>query len=207
MNDEADVLEFVKVTALRVSTTTRATTVQTAGAGAEGDDAGSESFDDVELVQPLGSMVSPELTDTTEAIAVRRGDELVALFLIDKGLPAQSVERGEHRLHGVGANSRTTMVRLRADGSIDVTSSNNGAVNINAHGTGEVVINGGTLKLARVTDPVRVGTLVGTAGPYPVSFTFTPQDADGVAGVPATGPTVTLGGVVSNAGGASRAKG
>lgn len=204
MNDE---IEFVKVTALRVSTSTRATTLQAVGAGAEGDDAGSESFDDVELVQPLGSMVSPELTDTTEAIAVRRGDELVALFVVDKGLPAQTVERGEHRLHGVGANSRTTMVRLRADGSIDITSSNNGAVNINAHGTGDVVINGGTLKLARVTDPVRVGTLAGTAGPYPVNFTFTPLDANGTPGTPVAGLTPTLSGVVSNAGGASRAKG
>lgn len=204
MNDE---IEFVKVTALEVSTSTRAMTAQASGAGAEGDDNDAERFDRVEVVQPIGLMANPALTDTTEAVAVRRGDELVALFLIDKGRPAQAVESGESRMHGVGGNNQTTVIRLRASGAIEITSSNNGAVNITANGTGDVVINGGSLKLARVTDPVRIGTLAGTAGPYPVNFTFTPHDADGVAGTPAVGLTPTLAGVVSNAGGASRAKG
>jgi hypothetical protein len=69
-----------------------------------------------------------------------------------------------------------------------------------------VVINGGTLKVARVTDPVRIGTLTAVAGPYPVTFTTTLQDADGVPGAPVVGPTATLSGVISNAGGAARTK-
>lgn len=202
-----DALEFVKVTAVAVSSTSRAMTAQTAGAGAEGDDNGAERFDGVEVLQPLGVMSSPILTDTTEAVAVRRGDELVALFLIDKGRSAQAVESGETRLHGAGTNNQTTVIRLRADGSIDITSANNGAVNITAHGTGDVVVNGGSLKIARVTDPVRIGTLTGTAGPYPVVFSTTLVDADGTPGAPTVGNTATLSGVVSNAGGASRAKG
>ncbi len=203
----SDSLEFVKVTAVAVSTSTRAVTMQAAGAGAEGDDNDAERFDDVEVVQPLGVVASPILTDTTQAVAVRHGDELVALFIVDKGRSAQSVESGETRIYGAGTNNQTTVIRLRASGAIEITSANNGAINITANGTGDVVVNGGSLKLARVTDPVRVGTLAGTAGPYPVNFTFTPLDADGVAGTPVVGLTPTLSGVVSNAGGASRAKG
>lgn len=200
-------MEFVKITSVAVSTSTRAVTMQAAGAGAEGDDNDAERFDDVEVVQPLGVLASPILTDTTQAVAVRHGDELVALFIVDKGRSAQAIESGETRLYGAGTNNQTTVIRLRASGAIEITSANNGAINITANGTGDVVVNGGSLKIARVTDPVRIGTLAGTAGPYPVNFTFTPHDADGVAGTPAVGLTPTLAGVVSNAGGASRAKG
>ena len=208
MNEE-DVLTFARVASLRVSSSTRAQTAQLAVGedDADADGAAVERFDDCEVMHPLGEMSSPELTETTEAVCIRRGDELVALFLIDKGRPAQAVEVGEKRLHGVGANNQTTVIRLRANGGIDITSANNGAVNVTAHGTGDVVFNGGSLKLARVTDPVRVGTLSGTAGPYPVVFTFTPADADGAPGSPSVGASATLSGVVSNAGGASRAKG
>lgn len=200
-------MEFVKITSVAVSTSTRAVTMQAAGAGAEGDDNDAERFDDVEVVQPLGVLASPILTDTTQAVAVRHGDELVALFIVDKGRSAQSIESGETRLYGAGANNQTTVIRLRASGAIEITSANNGAINITANGTGDVVVNGGSLKIARVTDPVRIGTITGTAGPYPVVFTTTLVDADGTPGAPTVGNTATLSGVVSNAGGASRAKG
>lgn len=203
----SDALEFVKVTAVAVSTSTRAVTMQAAGAGAEGDDNDAERFDEVEVVQPLGVLANPILTDTTQAVAVRHGDELVALFIVDKGRSAQAIESGETRLYGAGTNNQTTVIRLRASGAIEITSANNGAINITANGTGDVVVNGGSLKLARVTDPVRIGTITGTAGPYPVVFTTTLVDADGTPGAPTVGNTATLSGVVSNAGGASRAKG
>lgn len=203
----SDALEFVKVTSVAVSTSTRAVTMQAAGAGAEGDDNDAERFDEVEVVQPLGVLANPILTDTTQAVAVRHGDELVALFIVDKGRSAQAIESGETRLYGAGTNNQTTVIRLRASGAIEITSANNGAINITANGTGDVVVNGGSLKLARVTDPVRIGTITGTAGPYPVVFTTTLVDADGTPGAPTVGNTATLSGVVSNAGGASRAKG
>ena len=203
----SDSLEFVKVTAVAVSTSTRAVTMQAAGAGAEGDDNDAERFDDVEVVQPLGVVANPILTDTTQAVAVRHGDELVALFIVDKGRSAQAIESGETRLYGAGTNNQTTVIRLRASGAIEITSANNGAINITANGTGDVVVNGGSLKIARVTDPVRIGTITGTAGPYPVVFTTTLVDADGTPGAPTVGNTATLSGVISNAGGASRAKG
>lgn len=200
-------MEFVKVTSVAVSTSTRAVTMQAAGAGAEGDDNDAERFDEVEVVQPLGVLANPILTDTTQAVAVRHGDELVALFIVDKGRSAQAIESGETRLYGAGTNNQTTVIRLRASGAIEITSANNGAINITANGTGDVVVNGGSLKIARVTDPVRIGTVTGTAGPYPVVFTTTLVDADGTPGAPTVGNTATLSGVVSNAGGASRAKG
>ena len=66
----------------------------------------------------------------------------------------------------------------------------------------KIILNGGSLKVARVTDPVRIGTLTGQAGPYTVIFTFTAHDADGNPPTPPGPGGVTLSGVVSNAGGA-----
>lgn len=175
MIDPLDPVEAYKVTALTTSTTRRVVTAQLAGVGSEGDDAAAERFDDAEVVQPCGLMARPALTATTEAIGVRRGDELIALFLIDKGAAVQDVDAGETRLHGAGSSNATTVIRLRADGSIDITSAANGAININAHGVGDVVVNGGTLKVARVTDATTGHThaFALTAGPYPVAGTIT----------------------------------
>lgn len=117
-----DVIEFVKVTAATASTSSRVLTVQAAGVGAEGDDDGAQGFDSVEVAQPAGLMASPSLTATTEAVAVRRGDELVALVLIDKGAAAQSVEAGETRLYGVGSDNSTAVIRLRGVGDVEITS-------------------------------------------------------------------------------------
>ena len=117
-----DVIEFVKVTAATASTSSRVLTVQAAGVGAEGDDDGAQGFDAVEVAQPAGLMASPTLTATTEAVAVRRGDELVALVLIDKGAAAQSVEAGETRLYGVGSDNSTAVIRLRANGDVEIVS-------------------------------------------------------------------------------------
>lgn len=201
----SDALEFVKVTSVAVSTSTRAVTMQAAGAGAEGDDNDAERFDEVEVVQPLGVFASPILTDTTQAVAVRHGDELVALFIVDKGRSAQAIESGETRLYGAGTNNQTTVIRLRASGAIEITSANNGAINITANGTGDVVVNGGTKRVAREEDALNVGTLVATAGPYPVLFTY----VAGAAGVPAAAPPggVALAGVLTTGTGASRFKG
>lgn len=175
MIDPLDPVEAYKVTALTTSTTRRVVTAQLAGVGSEGDDATAERFDDAEVVQPCGLMARPALTATTEAIGVRRGDELIALFLIDKGAAVQNVEAGETRLHGSGTTNATTVIRLRADGSIEITSAANGAININAHGVGDVVVNGGTLKVARVTDATTGHThaFALTAGPYAVAGTIT----------------------------------
>ena len=56
-----------------------------------------------------------------------------------------------------------------------ITSAANGAVRVTANGTGDVVVNGGTLKVARVTDATTGHThaFALTAGPYPVTGTIT----------------------------------
>lgn len=168
-----DGIEFVRVNSVAVSGSTRATTAQVSAGGAEGDDNTAERFDAVEITQPLGLLASPTITSTTEAVCVRRGDEMVALVLIDKGAAAQDVESGETRLHGVGGDNATAVIRLRADGSIEitaatsqtlslnttsaainVTTTTSGAVNITAGGSSDIVLNGGSLKVARATDNV-----------------------------------------------------
>lgn len=200
-----DPIDAFKVLSLATSATRRVLTAQCAGVGSEGADDAAERFDDVEVAQPAGLMASPALTATTEALAVRRGDELIALFLIDKGAAAQALAAGETKLHGVNSTNATTVIHLRADGSIDITSANNGAVNVTAHGTGSVVVNSGTKRVAREEDALNVGTLVATAGPYPVLFTY----VAGTAGAPAVAPPggVALAGVLTTGTGAARFKG
>lgn len=201
-----DGIEFVTVTGVTVSSSSRALTAQAAALGSAGDNNGAERFDGVEVTQPAGLMASPAVTSTAEAVCVRRGDELVALVLIDKGAPAQSVEAGETRLYGVGSDNAAAVIRIRADGAVEVTAKSGRNVNLTVSGGGDVVLAGGSLKVARVTDPVNIGTITAIAGPYPVTFTTALQDANGTPGAPVVGPTATLSGVISNAGGAAHAK-
>lgn len=193
-----DGIEFVKVTAATASTSSRVLTVQAAGVGAEGDDDGAQGFDAVEVAQPAGLMASPSLTATTEAVAVRRGDELVALVLIDKGAPAQSVEAGETRLYGVGSDNSTAVIRLRANGDVEITAKSARAIRLATSGGGDIVLNGGTLKVARVTDAVSVQLTVAEVG--------------GITAPPGGGPctltsgSLTLSGAIGSGGGATNVK-
>ncbi len=193
-----DVIEFVKVTAATASTSSRVLTVQAAGVGAEGDDNGAQGFDSVEVAQPAGIMASPTLTATTEAVAVRRGDELIALVLIDKGAAAQSVEAGETRLYGVGSDNATAVIRLRANGDVEITAKSARAIRLATSGGGDIVLNGGTLKVARVTDAVSVQLTVAEVG--------------GITAPPGGGPctltagSLTLSGTIGSGGGATNVK-
>lgn len=158
-----DVIEFVKVTAATASTSLRVLTVQAAGVGAEGDDDGAQGFDSVEVAQPAGLMASPTLTRTTEAVAVRRGDELVALVLIDKGAPAQSVEAGETRLYGVGSDNATAVIRLRANGDVEIVSKAAQVVKLQAATQAFIRGNDYSTALNTAVDAIKVlNTAVGT---------------------------------------------
>jgi hypothetical protein len=136
-----DTLEFCKVLLLDVSTTSRAITGSVAGAGAEGDDNGAERFDACEAPMPAGLMAVPALTSTTEAVGVRRGDEMVLLCIIDKGAPAQTLESGETRVYGVGSANATAMIRIRANGDVEITPKAGQAVRIGG-GTLSAALNG-----------------------------------------------------------------
>jgi hypothetical protein len=140
-------IEFGKVLGVTVSGNSRATTLQIAATGQEGDDDAAERIDAVEVLQPAGLMAAPSLSATAEAAFIRLGDEVVALALIDKGASSQSVEAGEVRLYGPGSSNASAVVRIRANGSIEITPL--GGVN--------VVLAGGSLSVARATDPVGAG--------------------------------------------------
>lgn len=145
-------IDLATVTRLDADAQRRVITAQIRGAVTDDAPEDAEEHDEVEVLQPAGLLARPELTATTEAAVVMRGDEPVVILLIDKGATAQTPEAGEVRLHGVAAASATAVVRIRANGSIEITA---------ASGQ-DVVVNGGSLKVARDTDPVNRTTAMGT---------------------------------------------
>lgn len=189
-------LDFVKLSRLTVSTARRVLTAQITGAGAAGDDANAETLSAVEVVQPLGLLAYPTLGATTEALIARIGDTAVALGLIDKGGAAQAVEAGEVRLYGPGSQNATATVRIRADGSIEITAKTGVNISLAVDGAGDVVLDGGSLKVARATDPVsvtltalQIGTIIAPPG-----------------GGPCTGGPITITGTVDSGAGAAHVK-
>lgn len=189
-------LDFVKLSRLTVSTARRVLTAQITGAGAAGDDANAETLSAVEVVQPLGLLAYPTLGATTEALIARIGDTAVALGLIDKGGAAQAVEAGEVRLYGPGSQNATAVVRIRADGSIEITAKTGVNISLAVDGAGDVVLDGGSLKVARATDPVsvtltalQIGTIIAPPG-----------------GGPCTGGPITITGTVDSGAGAAHVK-
>jgi hypothetical protein len=194
-------LDFVKLSRFAVSTANRVTTAQITGAGAAGDDSTAETVDACEVVQPLGLMAYPTLGASTEALIARLGDRPVVLAMIDKGRAAQAVEAGEVRLYGPGSSNAAAVIRIRADGSIEVSSLNNTNVTVTASGTGEVRVNGSAVKIAADTDPVDLGAWTFVPGTGGASLTYTPP---GGAPTPITTATAVAGKIAVTA--ARRAK-
>lgn len=80
--------------------------------------------------------------------------------------------------------------------------STDAAVKMTANGgSSDIVLNNGTLEMARDTDPVNAGALSGTAGPWPVLFTH----VDAKTGVTTAGQSVNLTGKITD--GATHIKG
>jgi hypothetical protein len=110
----------------------------------------------------------------------------------------QNLAEGETQLYCVAKDCE---VYLDKNGKLRLVSS-----------TGQdITFNGGTLKVARETDSLDVGTLGPcTAGPYPVTLSYTPTVATGGGntgpGSPLTGPTVAVSGVVAKGTGAPNVK-
>lgn len=199
-------LDFVNISRTIVSTVRRVLTSSILGAGDPGDSASTERVDGCEVIQPLGLFARPVLSATTEAIIARLADSPVILAIIDKGRPAQNVEEGEVRIYGPGSANAAATIRVRADGTIEVTAVDGRNVAINVSGAGDVVLDGGSLKSARVTDPVNVAVITATAGPYPVTFSTALVNASGVPGTPTVGATATISGVIASSGGAAHVK-
>jgi hypothetical protein len=142
-------LDFVKVSRLTVSTVRRVTTVQITGAGAEGADSTAETVSSCEVIQPLGLMAYPTLGTGTEALIARIGDNPVALALIDKTRTAQAVEAGGVKMYGPGDGNAAAVVYIRASGAVEVTSKTNTNVTLTAGGTGIVTMQDGSQAFLR----------------------------------------------------------
>jgi hypothetical protein len=142
---------FLKITRTRLGDRARTLLAQVRGYGSEGADDTAEAQDDVEVVQPLGLFARAVIADGLELLAAEIGDSTLGLAVINKALAALDVEEGETRVYSAGGS--TCRVRLRADGSIDIEAASNKNIRITSAGSGDVVLNGGSLKVARVTDP------------------------------------------------------
>jgi hypothetical protein len=77
------------------------------------------------------------------------------------------------------------------------------------NGTSDVVLNEGTLRVAREMDTLDVCTITGQAGPYPVIFTIINKTKVGnvvVPGTPSVGPSASVTGVIAAGTGAEHVK-
>ena len=209
--------EFLKVTLLTPSTERRVVTAQLRGMGEDGDDNGAEPFEDAEVLNPVGFITRPALTDTTEALGLRRGDEMVVAAIVDKGQNAVNIETGETRVQGCGTSNQSAEIRIRASGAITVASTGSGEITITSAGaititsaTGtnlnltagtNVVMNSGTRHVARESDRVDAtvamaawitsvtAALNGILGPGTIT---SPASFGAVAGYPAAGSATVL---------------
>jgi hypothetical protein len=127
----------------------RVLTASIVGSGNAGDDASAERVDNCEVVQPLGLFARPVLTALTEGVVARLADRPLILAMIDKGRAPQAVEEGETRLYGVGGDNAAAVVRLRADGSIEVTSLSDLNISLTAGGAGIVRFQDGSQAFLR----------------------------------------------------------
>jgi hypothetical protein len=112
----------------------------------------SEPYDDAELLQPMGLICRPVRSDTLQALVFELSDELVGLLLRDKGQPAfTGRERGRDALYAAG-DGNVKILLQRASGRIEIT----------AKAGSDIVHNGGSLEVARRTDPVAPTALMTT---------------------------------------------
>lgn len=150
----------LKVTRTRLGERARTLLAQIRGFGSEGADDSAEAQDDIEVVQPFGLLARPVIAAGLELLGVEIGDSTLGLALLNKALSALDVEEGETRLYG--AKESSCRVRMRADGSIDVEAKSGAAIRITTAGGANIVLNGGTLDVARKTDPVSPTTAMVT---------------------------------------------
>lgn len=182
-------IRFAKVLRTRLGASARTLLVQLRGLGSTGDDDGAEALDDVEVMQPLGLFSRPVIAAKLEALIAEIGEEVVALVLGNKSQSALDVEEGETRLYG--AKESTCRIRMRADGSID----------IEAKSATDIRLNGGSLKVARVTDPT-----TGHAHAAGAMVVVLPGPVVPPGTYPVTGASAVATDTIASSGGAARVK-
>lgn len=156
--------------------------------------------DTIEVIESPGLRTRPVVRASTEAVVLEleNGDRFA--FVIDKHKDAGAVptEAGETQLRGCAKPA--AVVRLRASGAIQVVAAPGQHVELTVSDGGHVVLNGGSLDVARATDPVTpsagllatlsaiVGVLNAPAGPV-VSAPGTVPPFTGSIGTIASGNT------------------
>ncbi len=151
-----------KVTRVAFDAVSKLLGLQLRGDGAAGDDDAAVPEDDAPFLGQLGVAVRPIVTATLEALGYQDGDEIRVMKLWDKARSPTDLEAGETRVFAVG--DLTARVRLKADGltveargaTLTITSS--GAVQVTPAAGQDVVLSGGSLKVARVSDATVPGT-------------------------------------------------
>ena len=182
-------LEFHKLARTSLGTRVRTVLATVLGFGMTGDDENAETNEDCECIQPLGLCARPVPDEDTEALVYVDGDERVIIGLVHKTSSLHTVEEGAAELYS--PKEPTCVMKMRADGKIEVT----------AKSGQDIVLNAGDKRIARMTDNVNVCTIAATAGPYPAAITITPILADGTPGTPvvgAPGSPVTITAVISS---------
>lgn len=145
-----------KVTRVAFDAVSKLLGLQLRGDGAAGDDAGAIPEDDAQFLGQLGVAVRPIVTATLEALGYQDGDEVRVVKLWDKERSPTDLEPGETRAFAVG--DLTARVRVKTDGiiveargaAIAITSA--GAIQVTPAAGQDIVLNGGSAKVARVGD-------------------------------------------------------
>ena len=163
-------IDFVKVTRTESGTQSRTLTLEFKGFGDTQQPDNAETVPGVEFAQPLGLTARPAITDDTEAVIIRRGDEAIAVVVLDKSGSALNVEEGGTQLYG--GTDRSAIVYIRANGDVEIT----------PKAGQNVIIAGGSTPVAKEGSGTvgHTHTITGTAGPYAISAVNT-TNTDSIA--------------------------
>jgi hypothetical protein len=127
--------------------------LQLRGLGVEGSNTSAEPVDDAPFWTQFGVAIKPVVARSLRALGWRHGRELWVLKVWDQSKIPTDLASGETRTYAVGKN--TVRIRHNATGSLDIES-DGGNINITASASESVIVNGGSLPVARQGDAVSV---------------------------------------------------
>lgn len=194
-------LSLFEVTRAAIDAVSKLLHAQLRGVGDQGDSASAEPVDDAAVLSQLGVAVRPVIASTLRALGYQDGDEVWVLKLWDKARTPTDLDVGETRVFACGdiavaLKMKRDGVVLSAKGAM-VTITSNGEVQVTPASGRDLVLNTGSLKVARATDPVSCGTIAFSPGSGGASLTYN--------GTPVTG-AVTITGTIDTGAGATHVK-
>lgn len=154
-------------------------------------------------VQHAGFRSRPLAKTEAVAIQVEGGARKLVVVAEDDGV-SLSLDEGDAVLYS--PKEPACRVKVDKDGVMSLVAASGKNLTIDVSGAGDIVLDGGTLKVTREHDGLNVGTLSASAGGTPVTFTYTPGGYP-VPGTPVVGTSVALTGIVADGTGAAHVKG